>query len=83
MDYITDSITDYVVNDIPILDNTILDNTIFDIPNSINYILYNNWTNINNYIINNFNYNIIYDEPEPTLSALQYFSIMCFLDEIN
>ena len=78
-----DYINNYIVNDIPILDNTILDNTILDIPNSINYILYNNWTNINNYIINNFNYNIIYDEPEPTLSALQYFSIMCFLDEIN
>ena len=84
MDYINDYVntdyvnTDYVVNDIPILDIPIL-----DIPNSINYILYNNWNNINNYIVNNFNYNIIYDEPEPTLSALQYFSIMCFLDEIN
>jgi hypothetical protein len=84
MHYITDYVnTDYVVNDIPIIDNAIIDYVVNDIPNSINYILYNNWTNINNYIVNNFNYNIIYDEPEPTLSALQYFSIMCFLDEIS
>jgi hypothetical protein len=84
MDYISDYVTtDYVINDIPILDIPILDIPILDIPNSINYILYNNWNNINNYIINNLNYNIIYDEPEPTLSALQYFSIMCFLDEIS
>ena len=66
-----DYITDYIVNDISIL----------DIPNNISYNLYNNLiyqTHI--YIVNNLNYN---NYAEPTLSALQYFNIMCFLDEIS
>ena len=66
-----DNITDYIVNDIPIL----------DIPNNIYYNLYDNLiyqTHI--YIVNNLNYN---NYAEPTLSALQYFSIMSFLDEIS
>lgn len=64
-----DYITDYIVNDIPIL----------DIPNNIYYDVLFNQTH--NYIVNNLNYNTIYYEP--TLSALQYFSIMSFLDEIS
>lgn len=60
---------DYIVNDIPIL----------DIPNNIYYDVLFNQTH--NYIVNNLNYNTIYYEP--TLSALQYFSIMSFLDEIS
>ena len=64
-----DYITDYIVNDIPIL----------DIPNNIYYDVLFNQTH--NYIVNNLNYNTIYYEP--SLSALQYFSIMSFLDEIS
>ena len=61
----------------------IIDNTIYDIYDTLSVeqtLIYN--THI--YIVNNMNYknNIIYNNYDE-ISAIQYFNIMSFLDEIS
>ncbi len=55
----------------------IIDNIIYDTLSDAQLQLYN--THI--YIVNNMNYNIIYNYDE--ISDLQYFKMMNFLDEIS